>query len=142
MIVGYTSGVFDLFHIGHLNLLKNAKKNCDFLIVGVCSDMLTKQLKNKFPVINESNRVKIVEAIKYVDCVFIKVKDNDVLTAKEFGASVIFKGDDWKGSQKWRVNKASAKYFGIKVKFVPYTNGVSSSYLRNHVKLGRLKWTK
>ena len=100
MKIGYTTGVFDLFHIGHLNLLKHAKENCDFLIVGVTVDELV-AYKHKKAVIPFEERKAIVEAIKYVDKVVPQVTMDKMVAYNEYNFDVMFVGDDWKGSDKW-----------------------------------------
>lgn len=132
MIVGYTSGVFDLFHVGHLNLLQKAKANCDFLVVAVCSDELVMKLKNKKPIIPLTDRLRIVGALKCVDRVIIKFSDDEFLLARSVDANVIFKGSDWKGTGKWVELGKKFKKMGIKVRFFPYTKGISSTKLRGY----------
>jgi len=130
MIIGYTSGVFDLFHVGHLKLLQKAKENCDYLIVGVCSDKLSKKLKGKKPIINENQRIEIVEALRCVDQVYLKTIDMDVNFALKYDAKIIFKGNDWQNTSKWIYNETFAKKLGISVVFLPYTKRISSTKIR------------
>ena len=128
MIIGYTAGVYDLFHIGHLNLLKNAKGMCDKLIVGVTTDELVKY-KGKTPVIPYEDRAEIVRSIKYVDAV-IPQEDMDKLTmCKKLGAQILFVGDDWYGTDKWKAYEAEFAEAGIKIVYFPYTKGVSSTMI-------------
>lgn len=134
MIVGYTSGVYDMFHIGHLNILKNAKSLCDFLIVGVSTDEVVIKNKNKCPIIPYSDRVKIVESIKYVDLVI--PQDNydaqgkiDVI--KKYKVNILFVGSDWKGTEKWNNLEKELLKINCKVIYLPHTDGISSSILRN-----------
>ena len=96
--IGYTTGVFDLFHIGHLNILKRAKEQCDYLIVGVSTDELVKLYKNKTPVIPFNERVAIVEAIKYVDKVVTQTSMDKLVAWNELHFDAMFHGDDWKNS--------------------------------------------
>ena len=105
MKIGFTSGVFDLFHIGHLNILKKAKKKCDFLIVAVTNDNLAYKLKNKKPVIPFKERYEIVKNIKFVDKVVEEKVDDKLLAKKMYNFDIIFKGDDWKNSKKWEILK-------------------------------------
>src|SRR5690625_2231569 len=100
-IVGYTTGVFDLFHIGHLNILKNAKKECDYLIVGVTSDEEVKRKKGKYPIIPFSERLEIVNSIVYVDRVVEESNTDKKIAWEKYKFDRIFKGDDWRGSDLW-----------------------------------------
>lgn len=127
--IGYTTGVYDMFHIGHLNVFKNAKKYCDYLVVGVSTDELVCNYKNKVPVIPYENRAEIVSAIKYVDKVVPQTNMDKLAAARSVNADVVFVGDDWKGTEKWnRIEKELSKY-GIDVVYFPYTTGVSSTIL-------------
>ena len=125
-VIGYTSGVYDLFHIGHLNLLKNAKGLCDKLIVGVTSDELV-AYKNKKAVIPHQERMEIVRSIKYVDAV-VPQNDMDKFTMWErLKFDVMFVGDDWFETPKWQELDAKFKEVGVKIIYFPYTKGVSST---------------
>ncbi|MBD5174714.1 MAG: adenylyltransferase/cytidyltransferase family protein [Bacteroidales bacterium] len=129
--VGYTTGVFDMFHIGHLNILRRAKEQCDTLIVGVTTDELCFTRKHKYPIISEGERMEIVEAIKYVDKV-IAQKDMDKRKAVEVcGADVVFVGSDWKGSEAWNKYENEFASIGCAVEYLDHTDGISSSILRN-----------
>lgn len=130
--IGYTSGVYDMFHIGHLNLLKRAKEQCEYLIVGVTTDELA-QYKNKIPIIPYSERKAIVEAIKYVDEVVPQENMDKLLACKKLNADVIFVGDDWKGTEKWNKIEEELSTIGAKVVYFPYTKGTSSTILREKV---------
>jgi glycerol-3-phosphate cytidylyltransferase len=130
MKIGYTSGVFDLFHVGHLNLLQKAKANCDFLVVAVCSDNLTFDLKGYYPVVEDVDRMRILSALSCVDRVVLKGSSDEFLMVKAVGANIVFKGSDWKGSKKWVELEKRFKKERIKVKFFPYTKGISSTKLR------------
>lgn len=126
MIIGYTAGVFDLFHVGHLNLLKNAKALCDKLIVGVTVDELV-LYKGKTAMIPFSDRLEIVRNIKCVDAV-VPQYDMDKLTmCKKLGASMLFVGDDWYGTEKWKLYEKDFTDAGIKIVYFPYTQGISST---------------
>lgn len=130
MIIGYTSGVYDLFHIGHLNLLKNAKSMCDKLVVGVTVDDLV-LYKGKKALISFEDRIEIVRNIKCVDAV-IPQYDMDKLSAcKKLGASILFVGDDWYGTEKWEKYEKEFNQNGIKIIYFPYTRGVSSTLINN-----------
>ncbi|MDY6371137.1 MAG: adenylyltransferase/cytidyltransferase family protein [Bacteroidales bacterium] len=126
MTIGYTTGVYDLFHIGHLNLLKNAKGMCDYLIVGVTTDDLV-TYKGKRAMIPFEDRIEIVRSCKYVDAA-VPQYDMDKLTAcKKLGAQILFVGDDWYGSDKWSDYEKVFGEAGIKIIYFPYTKGVSST---------------
>lgn len=126
MIIGYTTGVYDLFHIGHLNLLKNAKGMCDKLVVGVTVDELV-AYKGKQAMIPFEDRIEIVRSIKYVDAA-VPQYDMDKLTAcKKLGAQFLFVGDDWYGTEKWKDYEKQFEAEGIKIVYFPYTKGVSST---------------
>ena len=129
-IVGYTTGVFDLFHIGHLNILKRAKENCDYLIVGVTTDEEAYRIKNKIPVICYEERKQIVEAIKYVDLVVSEDNTDKRLAWERLRFDVIFKGSDWTGTQIWNDYEDFFKPRGVEVVYFPYTVGTSSTKLR------------
>ncbi|WP_304206854.1 adenylyltransferase/cytidyltransferase family protein [Phocaeicola plebeius] len=125
-IVGYTAGVYDLFHVGHLNLLKNAKGLCDKLIVGVTVDELV-LYKGKRAMIPFSDRIEIVRSIKFVDAA-VPQYDMDKLTmCKKLGATVLFVGDDWYGTEKWQEYEKAFHEAGIRIVYFPYTKGVSST---------------
>jgi len=130
MKIGFTSGVFDLFHIGHLNILKRAKKHCDILIVAVTNDKLAFKLKNKKPVIPFKERCEIVRSIKFVDKVVEEKFDDKLLAKKKYNFDIIFKGDDWKNSKKWKILKKEFKKSKTKVVFLKYTKNTSSTLIR------------
>lgn len=127
--IGYTSGVFDLFHIGHLNILKNAKQYCDFLIVGVSTDELVESYKHKKPIVPFEERIAIVEAIKYVNQV---VPQTDMDKRKAWDTlhyDALFHGDDWKGSELYNKYIAQFEGTGVDMIFLPHTEGTSSTLL-------------
>lgn len=128
--IGYTQGVYDMFHIGHLNLLNKAKERCDYLIVGVNSDELVEEYKHKSPVIGQEDRRIIVENIKAVDKAVI-VNTLDKLGAqKKYEFDAIFIGDDWKGDARWLKTEEDLRPYGVDVVYLPYTKGVSSTVLK------------
>lgn len=133
MIIGYTAGVFDLFHIGHLNLLKNSKGMCDRLIVGVTTDELVKY-KNKSPVIPFTERIEIVRNIKYVDAVVAQEDMDKLLMCKKLKVDVLFVGDDWYATDKWEEYEKEFQEAGIQIVYFPYTKGISSTKLNNILK--------
>ena len=133
-VIGYTQGTFDMFHIGHLNLIKNAKRHCDYLVVGVNSDDLVESYKNKRPIIPLDERVEIMRAIKYVDEVIV----TNTLDKKEIWEKVrfneIYIGDDWKGNERWEKTGKEMEQLGAKLVFLPYTKDTSSTMLREKLK--------
>ncbi len=128
MIIGYTTGVYDLFHIGHLNLLRKAKEQCDYLIVGVSTDELV-GYKGKRSVIPFEERKAIVGAIKYVDEVVTQENMNKMEAWEKYHFNVMFVGDDWKGTDKWNKIEAELAEVGAKVVYFPYTKGTSSTLI-------------
>lgn len=136
MTVGYTTGVYDLFHIGHLNLLKNAKGLCDKLIVGVTVDELVKY-KHKRAIIPFEDRLEIVRSIKYVDAA-IPQNDIDKFAAWEkLKFDILFVGDDWYQSESWQTMEKKFNEVGVKVVYFPYTKGVSSTIISKTLNLVR-----
>lgn len=129
--IGYTQGVFDMFHIGHLNLLKHAKEYCEYLIVGVNSDELVVSYKHKTPVINEKERAEIVRNIKCVDEVVIANTLDKKKALEFYNFDVIFIGDDWKGNPRWAQTKIDLAKYGVDLVYLPHTNGISSTILRS-----------
>ena len=129
--IGYTQGTFDMFHIGHLNLLKHAKEYCDILIVGVNADILVEEYKHKTPVINQEERAEIMRSIRYVDNVVIcyTLKKTEMHNWLHFDA--IFIGDDWKGNDRWTETEKNLKKVGADVVYLKHTDGVSSTMLRS-----------
>lgn len=128
MIIGYTTGVFDLFHIGHLNLMKNAKGMCDKLIVGVTVDELV-AYKGKKAMIPFEDRIEIVRSIKYVDAAVPQYDMNKLEACKKLGATYLFVGDDWYDTEKWKAYEKEFEAEGIKIIYFPYTKGVSSTQI-------------
>ena len=132
--MGYTTGVFDMFHIGHLNILRRAKDQCDYLIVGVTTDELCYKRKNKIPIINEKDRMAIVEAIRYVDKVVPQTDMDKIRSVRELGADVVFVGSDWKGTEAWNNYEKQFADVGCTVVYLDHTDGISSSILREKIK--------
>lgn len=128
-IIGYTTGVFDMFHIGHLNILKRAKEQCDYLIVGVSTDEVVEEYKTKTPIIKFEERIAIVEAIKYVDEVVPQTTMDKMEAWKQLKFNVMFHGSDWKGSDMYNHIIEKFNNVGVKVIFLPHTEGVSSTLL-------------
>lgn len=128
--VGYTQGVFDMFHVGHLNLLNRAKEQCEILIVGVNSDELVQTYKNKTPVIRQQDRKAIVDNIKAVDKSVITTTLDKVELWRYFHFDAVFIGDDWKGSERWTQTESELVQCGVSVVYLPHTAGISSTALR------------
>lgn len=131
--IGYTTGVYDMFHIGHLNILKKAKEQCEYLIVGVSTDDLVQKTKNKRPIIPFEERVAIVEAIKYVDKVVPQENKNKMEAYEKYKFDVMFVGDDWKGSELFTKCEKELNKKGSCVVYFPYTKGISSTELRKKI---------
>ena len=127
--IGYTTGVFDMFHIGHLNILKRAKEQCEYLIVGVSTDDVVKEYKHKEPIIPFSERCAIVEAIKYVDKVVPQTTMDKLEAWENIKFDVLFHGSDWKGSSLYTEYEKAFGRVGVDVVFLPHTDGTSSTEL-------------
>jgi glycerol-3-phosphate cytidylyltransferase len=128
-IVGYAPGAYDLFHIGHLNILKNAAANCDHLIVGVVSDEMLLRSKGRAPVIPLAERMEIVSHLRFVDQVHAEVVPDKLETWQELRFDVIFKGDDWRGTPKGERLERDFSAVGVQVIYFPYTVHTSSTLL-------------
>lgn len=133
-IVGYTQGTYDMFHIGHLNLIKNAKRHCDYLIVGVNADDLVEQYKEKRPIVPLNERVEIVRAIKYVDEVVVTTTLDKKEMWDKLRFDEIYIGDDWKGNERWEQTGKDMEKLGAKLVFLPYTKDTSSTMLREKLR--------
>ena len=119
--VGYTTGVYDMFHIGHLNILKRAKEQCEFLIVGVSTDELVEKYKHKTPIIPFEERMAIVAAIKYVDQVVPQFNMDKFEAWEQIHFNALFHGDDWKGSSMYNEIENKFKKIGVDMVFLPHT---------------------
>ncbi len=128
--IGYTTGVFDLFHVGHLNILRRAKEMCETLIVGVSTDEVCMQRKDHKPVICQEDRCAIVGAIRYVDRVVLQENMDKLSAVKEYGADVVFVGSDWKGTVAWEAYEREFKKIGCTVVYFDHTDGISSTIIR------------
>jgi glycerol-3-phosphate cytidylyltransferase len=129
-IIGYTTGVFDMFHIGHLHLLKKAKNRCDYLIVGVSTDELVKSYKHKTPIIPFQDRLEIISSLKLVDEVVAVTHRDKKQAYLDVGYDVLFVGDDWKGTELFNDLELFLKEHGARIEYFPYTKGVSSTKFR------------
>ncbi len=133
MIIGYTTGVYDMFHIGHLNILKRAKEQCDYLIVGVSTDELVRNDKNKTPIIPFHERCAIVEAIKYVDKVVPQSNKNKFEAWEQYQFNKMFVGSDWKGTPQWEAFEKQFTPVGVEIIYLDHTDGISSTILRDRL---------
>jgi len=138
-IIGYTTGVFDLFHIGHLNILKNAKSLCDELIVGISTDDLCYDLKNKTPIIPYEERIKIIESIRFVDKVVKQERINEIEDWNQYRFHRIFKGSDWRGSEKWLRLEEKFSQLDVEVVYFDYTENTSSTLIRKILEENSIK---
>ena len=129
-VIGYAPGAYDLFHIGHLNILRHAAANCDRLIAGVVSDEMLLQAKGRLPVVPLAERMEIVRNLRFVDDVHAEVVPDKVDTWRQVRFDVIFKGDDWRGTPKGDKLEADFAAVGVRVHYFPYTMHTSSTILR------------
>ena len=134
MIIGYTTGVYDMFHIGHLNVIKNAKKQCDYLIVGVSTDDLVRKEKGKTPVIPFQERMESVSALKYVDKVVPQIDKNKFAAWEKYKFDKMFVGSDWKGTKQWNEFEKQFSKYNVEIVYLPHTDGISSTKLTSVIK--------
>ena len=132
--IGYTTGVYDMFHIGHLNVIKRAKEQCDYLIVGVSTDELVQYDKGKTPVIPYTERAEIVASIKFVDQVVPQVNKNKVEAWEQYHFDAMFVGSDWKGTTQWETFEKQFSPLGVEIVYLPHTDGISSTKLTSVIK--------
>jgi glycerol-3-phosphate cytidylyltransferase len=128
--VGYASGAFDLFHVGHLNILKHARSHCDYLIAGVASDEMLQESKGMTPVVPLAERLEIVRNIRFVDEAVMETEVDKLLTWGRFQFNAFFKGDDWRGTEKGNYWEKRFATVGVDVVYFPYTVHTSSTQLR------------
>lgn len=133
-IIGYTTGVYDMFHIGHLNVIRRAKEQCDYLIVGVSTDELVQKEKNKTPVIPYEERSQIVSAIRYVDQVVPQVDKNKMGAWDKYHFDKMFVGSDWEGTPQWLGFEKQFAPLGVEIVYLPHTDGISSTDLTKVIK--------
>jgi glycerol-3-phosphate cytidylyltransferase len=129
-VVGYAPGAYDMFHVGHLNILRHASEHCDVLIAGVVSDEMLVLTKGRAPVIPLAERLEIVRSLRFVDDVHAEVVPDKIDTWREVGFDVIFKGDDWRGTPKGERLERDFAQVGVRVQYFPYTMHTSSTLLR------------
>lgn len=135
--IGFTAGVFDLFHVGHLNLFEKCKEMCSHLIVAVCDDDYVRNIKCKEPVFSLEERVRILNALKCVDEVVIvsfKEVDDKMLALEKFKFDVLFSGDDWKGSERYLKTEEQFAKVGVSIEYLTYTKGVSTTEIKEKMK--------
>lgn len=128
--IGYTTGVYDLFHIGHVNLLRRARLECDYLIVGVTTDELCIEAKGKAPIIPFTERMSVVESVRYVDMVVPQVNYDKMEAWRNHKFNVMFVGDDWKGTPKWVSLEQEFSALGVEIAYFPYSQQTSSTRIR------------
>lgn len=134
--IGYTTGVYDMFHIGHLNVLQRAKAQCDFLIVGVTTDALCYQRKKKYPIICQEDRMSIIKELRCVDQVVLQEDMNKLSAVKKYHADAVFVGSDWKGTEAWNQYEKEFAEVGCTVVYLDHTDGISSTILRDRLNKG------
>ncbi len=132
-IIGYTTGVYDMFHIGHLNLLRRSKEKCDYLIVGVSTDACVEGYKHHLPVVCYEQRAAIVAAIKYVDEVVPQMTMDKIAFLKEHHFDVMFHGDEWKETELYKRYEKDFSKYGARIEYLSHTDGISSSILRSKI---------
>ena len=135
---GYTDGVYDLFHVGHLNMIQEAIRRCEYLIVGVHGDAVVEEYKHHRPVINEEDRRRILESIKGVDHAVITRFWDKLKLWELYRFDVVFIGDDWKGTQRWNEFEKLLAGAGVDVVYVPYTKGISTTEIRERIMDGEI----
>ena len=133
--IGYTTGVYDMFHIGHLNVIKRAKDQCD-LIVGVTTDELCYKRKKKYPIICEEDRMAIIRELRCVDEVVVQEDMNKLAAVKKYNADAVFVGSDWKGTDTWIKYEKQFAEVGCTVVYLEHTDGISSTILREKLNKG------
>lgn len=132
--IGYTTGVYDMFHIGHLNIIKKAKALCDYLIVGVSSDELVQTEKGKTPVIPFKERFEIISSLKYVDQVVPQLDKNKFAAWEKYHFDKMFVGSDWQGTDTWNNFEKQFQPLGVEIVYLPHTDGISSTLLTEVIK--------
>ena len=131
--IGYTDGVYDLFHVGHLNMINTARNYCEYLIVGVHGDEVGREYKKRTPIIQEEDRRKIIASIKGVDKAVINQFRDKMKLWELYHFNVIFIGDDWKGTERWNHFEKILGEIGVDVIYVPYTKGISTTEIRQRI---------
>ena len=132
--IGFTAGVFDLFHIGHLNLLERCKEMCDVLVVGICGDDYVSNIKHKKSIYPQEDRLRIINSLKCVDkAVLISTEETEdkMLALQKYGFDVLFSGDDWKGTERYNKTEEQFAEFGVSIEYLPYTQGISTTQIKD-----------
>lgn len=132
-VVGYTTGVYDMFHIGHLNIIKKAKELCDYLIVGVSTDELVQHDKNKTPIVSFNERCAIIAGCQYVDMVVPQINKDKFAAWQSFQFDKMFVGSDWQGTDTWKRFEEQFAPLGVDIVYLPHTDGISSTILRKRI---------
>lgn len=133
-IIGYTTGVYDMFHIGHLNVIRRAKEQCDYLIVGVSTDELVQREKGKTPVIPYEERAAIIQALRYVDAVVPQTDKNKRGAWEKYHFHKMFVGSDWQGTPQWESYEKQFAPLGVEIVYLSHTDGISSTKLTGVIK--------
>lgn len=131
--IGYTDGVYDLFHVGHLNMIEAAKRQCEYLIVGVHGDEVVNRYKHRYPIIPEEERARIIGAVKGVDRVVVNDIRDKLTLLERYCFNVVFIGDDWKGTDRWNRFEEVLGERGVDVVYVPYTRGISTTDIKKKI---------
>lgn len=132
--IGYLGGCWDLLHIGHINYIREAKKQCDYLIVDVTPDEIVFEQKKKYPTIKENDRLEVIRAIKYVDRAELSGKGRDIEALEKYGYNVLFLSEDHRGKKYYNELENEMNKRGVKVIYIPYTQGISSTQIKNDVR--------
>ena len=135
--IGYLGGCWDLFHVGHLNCIRRAKEQCDYLVVDVTPDEIVFLQKNKYPIIDEKGRLAVVRAIKYVDRAELSGEGRDLGAWKKYGYNILFLSEDHKGKEYYNNLEDEMKELGVEVVYIPYTDGISSTKIRASLQEGK-----
>lgn len=133
-VIGYTTGVYDMFHIGHLNVIRSARMSCDYLIVGVSTDELVRKEKNKTPVIPYKERAEIVSSLKYVDQVVPQESKDKKAAWEKYHFDKMYVGSDWQGTPQWQKYEKEFEPLGVEIVYLPHTDGISSTKLTDVIK--------
>ena len=131
--IGYTDGVYDLFHVGHLNMIETAKRQCEYLIVGVHGDEVVNEYKKRYPIRPEDERARIVAAIRDVDKVVINDVRDKLTLLERYQFNAVFIGDDWKGTDRWNNFEKILGERNVDVIYVPYTKGISTTDIKKKI---------
>ena len=134
--IGYLGGCWDLLHIGHINYIRKAKEQCDYLIVDVTPDEIVFEQKQKYPIIKENDRLEVIRAIKYVDRAELSDEGRDMGALEKYGYNVLFLSEDHRGKEYYNNLEKEMAARGVEVIYIPYTQGVSSTQIKEDVRGG------